>query len=106
MLKWMGMLLAGTSIALLSGCDKGKEPKTDQEKYSYAIGYQFAKNLQSQGVKYDAGSMKRALNDVSEGKPSLIPESEMQTVMQKMYEERNNHMKAEAEANAKKGKEW
>lgn len=106
MLKRIGAAALGITLVFASGCDKGKEPKTDQEKYSYAIGYQFAKNLQSQGVKYDLSSMKRALADVADGKPSLIPDSEMQVVMQKMYEERSARMKTEADANQKKGKEW
>src|SRR5262245_46039085 len=56
----------------LTGCDGGKTPKTDQEKYSYSIGYQFAKNLKQQNVPFDAGSVKTAINDVANGKESQV----------------------------------
>jgi len=102
------VLIAIAVIATLGliGCDRPKTPKTDQEKYSYSIGYQFAKNLKQQSVDYDVASLKQAIVDVSNGKESQVEEAEMQRVMQAMYEERSKKMSAESGDNLKKGQEW
>ena len=102
------VLLAITMIATLGliSCDRPKTPKTDQEKYSYSIGYQFAKNLKQQSVDYDVDSLKQAILDVNKGKESQVEEAEMQRVMQAMYEERSKKMNAEAGDNLKKGQDW
>jgi len=105
-MKFARIALAISMVIWGVGCDGGKTPKTDKEKYSYAIGYQFAKNLKSQSVDFDAGAMKRAIADVESGKEPALSEQETQAVMQKMYEERNNKMKQEGEANLKKGQEF
>lgn len=98
----------GALVATLTGCDKltEKTPKTDVEKYSYALGYQFGKNLKQQNVEYDVAALRRGLKDMAEGKESLITEQEAQAVMQKMYESRNTKMKEEGEANLKKSQDY
>jgi FKBP-type peptidyl-prolyl cis-trans isomerase len=88
------------------GCERSKTPKTDQEKYSYSIGYQFAKNLKQQNVEVDMDSLKTAITDATKGKDSQVKEEEMQRVMQKMYEERSAKMNAEAGDNLKKSQAW
>lgn len=98
-------LVLVAAVGLIS-CEKTKTPKTDQEKYSYAIGYQFAKNLKQQSVDYDEASLKQAIGDVTKGKDSQVNDEEMQRVMQAMYEERSKKMNAEAGENLKKGQEW
>jgi FKBP-type peptidyl-prolyl cis-trans isomerase len=90
----------------LTGCEGSKTPKSDQEKYSYSIGYQFAKNLKQQNVTFDVASVKQAVADVAAGKDSQVDEQETQKVMQKMYEERSKKMKEEADTNKKKSDEW
>lgn len=104
-MKQLGILSALAIFAFL-GCEPTKKPKTDQEKYSYAIGYQFAKNLKSQSVDFDVASLKQAITDVSKGKESTITEEETQRVMQEMYKARSDKMNAEAGENLKKGQEW
>ena len=101
-------LLVITVIATLGliSCDRPKTPKTDKEKYSYSIGYQFAKNLKQQSVDYDVDSLKQAIIDVNKDKPSQVDDQEMQRVMQAMYEERSKKMTVEADENLKKSKEW
>ncbi len=90
----------------LMSCDRPKTPKSDKEKYSYAIGYQFAKNLKQQNVEYDIDSLKQAIRDVNTDKPSQVDDAEMQRVMQAMYEERSKKMNAESGDNLKKSQEW
>jgi FKBP-type peptidyl-prolyl cis-trans isomerase FkpA len=99
--------LVGTLVVMgLVACEQSKTPKTDQEKYSYSIGYQFAKNLKQQNVDVDIASLKTAISDAQKGKESQVSDEEMQRVMQKMYEERSAKMNAEAGENIKKSKEW
>lgn len=105
-MRFLGLALGVGVILAVVGCDRGVTPKSDKEKYSYSIGYQFAKNLKSQNVEVDLAAMKSALADASAGKPSQVSEEEMQRVMQAMYEERNKKMKEEGDANLKKGQDW
>lgn len=96
----MKYVLMIAAVGLFMGCTK--EPKTDKEKYSYAIGYQFAKNLQQQSVEVDPGALGRAISDVSGNKKPVLTEEQMQQALQKMYEGRKDKMMAEAETNKKK----
>ncbi|MGE0762286.1 MAG: FKBP-type peptidyl-prolyl cis-trans isomerase [Bdellovibrionales bacterium] len=100
-------LIFGLSLTLVAaGCDQNKTPKTDTEKYSYALGYQFAKNLKQQSVEFDVAALRQGVKDVAGGKESQVSDQEAQAVMQKMYETRNAKMKAEGEVNLKKSQEW
>lgn len=101
---FLSVLAIGALI--FTGCERTKKPSTDMEKYSYAIGYQFGKNLKTQGVDVDAPALKQALSAAVEGKPSQLDEAEMQAAMQKMYEARSAKMNAEATDNLKKSKDW
>lgn len=95
-----------TALLFVVGCGK-KNLKTDKEKYSYAIGYQFTKNLKTQNVDIDASAFKAAVDEVLKDKKELsMTEEEMQKAMQKMYEVRQGQMSQEAEANKKKGVEY
>lgn len=101
----IGLAISMVALSVV-GCDGNKTPKTDKEKYSYAIGYQFAKNLKQQNVDFDAGAMSKAIKDVAGNKEPSLNEQETQAVMQKMYEDRNSKMKEEGEANLKKGQDY
>jgi FKBP-type peptidyl-prolyl cis-trans isomerase len=98
MKKWSPLLC----LVVLVGCTRSKDLKTDKDKYSYAIGYQFAKNLQAQSVDVDADSLAQAITDVSSNKKSALNEEQMQAALQKMYEGRKDKVAAEAEGNKKK----
>lgn len=101
--KWS--LCVALSLAVV-GCNQEKSIKSDEEKYSYAIGYQFAQNLKGQNVKVNADALGQAMKDVLGGKDPKITEEEMQASMQKMYEERRASMEKEAEENKTKGAEF
>lgn len=95
-----------TALLFVVGCGK-KNLKTDKEKYSYAIGYQFTKNLKTQNVDIDASAFKAAVDEVLKDKKELsMTEEDMQKAMQKMYEMRQSQMSQEAETNKKKGTEF
>lgn len=102
------LILLTSLIAVFSlSCERKKTSvKTDTEKYSYAIGYQFAKNLKGQSVEIDASALSLAVDDVIGDKEPRITEEQMQQAMQAMYEKRREKLKAEGEENLKKGKEF
>lgn len=100
------LALCMTALLFVVGCGK-KNFKTDKEKYSYAIGYQFTKNLKTQNVDIDASAFKAAVDEVLKDKKELsMTEEDMQKAMQKMYEMRQTQMTQEADANKKKGAEY
>lgn len=101
------LIVLSTLLAFTISCNQKKTSvKTDTEKYSYAIGYQFAKNLKGQSVEIDADALSTAVDDVIGDKDPRITEEQMQEALQSMYEKRREKMKSEGEENLKKGKEF
>ncbi len=98
--KWALVLALGLGLV---SCTKEKSIQSEEEKYSYAIGFQFAQNLKGQNVKVDAAALSQAVQDVLGGKDPKITEEQMQASMQKMYEDRRVSMEKEAEENKTKG---
>ncbi len=66
-------------------------PKTDDEKFSYAIGYQIAESVKRQGMEVDVDSLIQAIRDDLTGTPLRISQPEMQAAVvayqQKKFEE-------------------
>ncbi|MEO0335742.1 MAG: FKBP-type peptidyl-prolyl cis-trans isomerase N-terminal domain-containing protein, partial [Pseudomonadota bacterium] len=60
-----------TSLFALTSCN---EPKieSEEQKYSYAIGFQFAQNLKGQNVTVDSKALALAVSDVLNGKDPKI----------------------------------
>jgi FKBP-type peptidyl-prolyl cis-trans isomerase len=104
MKRILALVVLTISFALTS-CDDPKI-ETEEQKYSYSIGYQFAQNLKGQNVKVDSKALALAVSDVLNGNDPKITEQEMQDSMQKMYEKRRENMKAEADKNKKEGEEF
>ena len=103
---WIGSLALSLTLTGCLGGEKEVSIKTDEQKYSYAIGYQFAQNLKGQNVNIDAAALSQAVKDVLAGKEGRITEQQMQMSMQKMYEARREKMTAEADKNKKEGSEF
>lgn len=102
------LITAGFLTAGLMSCDKlkslkGGSLKNDEAKYSYAIGYQFAKNMKDQEVTVDAQALAMAIEDVMANKPTQLTEEEMQGAMKSMYEKRKEKEGVAAVENKKKG---
>jgi FKBP-type peptidyl-prolyl cis-trans isomerase len=104
MKRILALVVLTISFALTSCNDPKIE--TEEQKYSYSIGYQFAQNLKGQNVKVDSKALALAVSDVLNGNDPKITEQEMQDSMQKMYEKRRENMKAEADKNKKEGEEF
>jgi len=90
------MILAAVLIAgFLNGPSwAANELKTDQEKRSYAIGANVAKNIKQQEVHVDPALVSQGLLDELAGK-SLLTDAELGAIMQQLQGEVRQKMKAE-----------
>ncbi|MCM2265861.1 MAG: FKBP-type peptidyl-prolyl cis-trans isomerase [Desulfuromonadales bacterium] len=93
----MVILFAGTAPAAVT------ELKTDQDKRSYAIGANVAKNIKQQGVKVDPALVAQGLSDEIGGK-SLLSNAELGAIMQQLQGEVRQKMMAEQEKSAAENK--
>lgn len=60
-----------------------KTAENDPEKVSYALGMRLGMQLKQGGADVDVDAVTRAMKDVTEGKPTLIQESEIAPLFQK-----------------------
>lgn len=78
---------------------------TDDQKMSYYIGVNIAKNMKSQGLNVDINLLTQAFKDILGNKTTLLPEADannfIQSYMQKVNEKKQAEMKAKAEENKK-----
>ncbi len=77
--------------------------KTDQQKFSYAIGYQMAQQLKSQGIPLDASAVTQAVSDVLQNNELKITVQEMQAAFEGFQRKRAAEMKTIADQNLKTG---
>lgn len=93
------------------------EFKTQQERLSYAIGYQIAMNLKEQETEYDLAMLYKGMSDVLKGQPVAMTDAEVRQVIlewrkqvqaiqlkkrQELAEKTASESKAFLAANAKK----
>lgn len=89
-----GVLLATSAFA-------ADEIKTDEQKFSYAIGFQLGQNLKNQGLgDIDVKIMTQAINDVLGDKDLKLSMEEMQQA----FQAKQQKMMAEMEAKGDKAK--
>lgn len=78
-------------IATVGASADEATPKTDDEKFSYAIGYQIAESVKRQGIEVDVGSLIQAIRDNLTETPLRISRPEMQATVvayqQKKFQE-------------------
>lgn len=80
------------------------ELKTNQQKYSYAIGIQVANNLKNQNIKLDPESLSLAISDVLNGKPLRATPDELNLAISALHKENTNKKKEQATVALKTGK--
>ncbi len=86
------------------GASAGKATlKTDEEKFSYAIGYQIAESVKRQGIEVDVGSLIQAIRDDLTGTPLRISQPEMQAAVVAYQQKRFQEL---SDKNEKAGKTY
>jgi FKBP-type peptidyl-prolyl cis-trans isomerase len=73
-LLWAGMFAALTA--------HGVELKTAEQRFSYASGYLFIKQMEAQPIKIDAAALSAAIEDVAQSKTPQLTMEEMSKAME------------------------
>jgi len=76
---------------------------TEQQKFSYAVGYQMAQQLKSQGIPLDAPAVTQAVEDVLNNSELKISVQEMQAAFEGFQQKRASEMQAISDQNQKTG---
>ncbi len=101
------VFIAATLLAaVLIGCDKKVELKSDKEKVSYAIGQQIGRQIKSQGIEVDANVLAVSINEAATGKESRMKPEEMQAAMMKMQTDAVAKQEAAGKENLAKGQKF
>ena len=105
----MSLLLA------IAGCDKmkstggtsgGGDFKTDEQKYSYALGQQFGKNLAALEVPVDRKMLVNSLEDALNKKAAKMDDKQIQEAMMMLRDARMGKMKEVGDKNKKAGDDF
>ncbi len=101
-------LIAVSMLLAFAGCDKLKQSgggdfKTDQQKYSYALGQQFGKNLAALEVPLDKSTLVNSLSDALSKKESKMDDKQIQEAMMILRDVRMAKMKEEGDKNKGEG---
>jgi FKBP-type peptidyl-prolyl cis-trans isomerase len=107
-------LVVVSMLLAISGCDKLKQSsaggggsfKTDEQKYSYALGQQFGKNLTALEVPIDKGALLNSLEDALNNKASKMDDKQIQESMMMLRDARMSKMKEVGDKNKKLGDEF
>ena len=105
MKKTLALGMIGLMTLVLSACDKPNLKET-KGQYSYAVGYQIARNMKSQGVEVDVKSFSAAVKDAMAGKDPQMTEDEMRDAMRAMAEGRQESRAKEATENLAKSEKF
>lgn len=104
-------LLVVSMLLAIAGCDKLKqsggnsagEIKADDQKYSYALGQQFGKNLTALEVPLNKKVLIESLEDALNNKPSKMDDKQIQEAMMMLRDARMAKMKEVGEKNKTEG---
>jgi FKBP-type peptidyl-prolyl cis-trans isomerase FklB len=80
--KWMlaaAMALLTTIVAVAQ--DTATEPKTDKDKFSYALGMNFGENFRKQGLDLDPAVFAKAFSDAFNTGKTAMSDQDMQAVL-------------------------
>jgi FKBP-type peptidyl-prolyl cis-trans isomerase len=104
--KWMTVLVV---LCLVTGANAAEAPayKTDNDKQSYAIGVDLARNLKRQGITADTSALLEGLRDELSGTKLLMSEEELRMTLNafqvNLKKSRARALRAVAELNKEAG---
>lgn len=84
----------------------GTTLESDTEKYSYAIGINFAQSLMRQGVPLDADAVFLAIRDALEGAEPRLSAEVMSDALRKQAQQAGERKREMASANLERGKAY
>ena len=80
-LKWTAVLGIGILLVAQVSVGQAKDLKTDNERESYAIGVDLARNLKRQGVEAQADALVKGFRDGFSGAKLLMTEEELRSAL-------------------------
>jgi FKBP-type peptidyl-prolyl cis-trans isomerase FklB len=95
--------LAVAVLATASALAAPPQLSTQQQKFSYAVGFQIAQGLKRDGIEIDHKAFSQAVEDVMRGRKPQLTAAEMQAAVQRFREDKAREQAQVAEKNAKAG---
>lgn len=102
---WIGIVIFGFSM-LMSSCHKKVDFKNSDQRMSYAVGVQLAKNMEKENVELDPDAVALAIKHVKEGSTLKLSESEMQAIFKDKNDFSMKKKEMSARDNLVKAKEF
>jgi len=106
-MKALNLIVLTSSLALSATAFAGTDLKTAEQKASYTLGVDLAKNFTRQGVAVDADALAQGMNDVLKNKKLQLTDAEMkqaiEDVKKSVMQKKLAAKKVQAEKNAKTG---
>ncbi len=101
------LLVIFLSVLAVSACDKGPaEPRTDKQKFSYALGHQVGQSFKRDKLEVDAKALTQAIEDVlADTSPRMSPE-DMQAAIVAFRKKTIEERQATAAKTKKAGEEF
>ena len=104
-MKSIQILLCALLLTFTVSCMK-KDPKSEKEKVSYAIGQQIGGNLKSQSVDVDVKMLSQSIEEATSGKKSRMTEKEMFETMRSLQKRKVDERKKTGESSKKIGTDY
>ncbi len=79
---------------------------TQEQKFSYVLGYQMGQTIKRDGVPLDSATLTMAIRDALEGKESRVSDTEKQEVVKEFQVKMAEEMKAKAAAALKRSEDF
>lgn len=80
--------------------------KTNEQKYSYAIGFQIGNNLKNENVKVDVDLIAQAIKDVMGGKDLKVSMEEMQAAVLEIQKQQQEERLAQGKKSKEAGEKF
>ena len=89
----VALLLAGAFSSV-----QAADLTTNEQKFSYVLGFQFGQQMKSEGIEIDVAAFAAAIDDVFKGQPLQLSIEEMRTALQAGQQMLLEKKQAEAQA--------
>lgn len=100
------LLLMFTGILFASAVTAAENAQTMEQKFSYAVGFQFAQDLKQKGIEVDPEQVVQAVSDVLSDSPLKVSLEDMQAAINDYRQKQMQQRKALAQKNKQVGMEF
>lgn len=106
MKKILLLLLTAWGCLSVNFAYADKQPQTDKEKFSYAVGIQLAQNILRQSIQVDTEAFIQAIKDVLNNTEMKLTLNEMQEILVNYQKQQQTLQMQQAEKNKAAGDEF